>query len=387
MTSEVNTNCTLRQILCTTTYQAQTAHTEKVLLALSKCRTHEMGYHTYRCTDKDCNAIKYVYHSCRNRHCPQCGSMQQIAWMEDRMQELLPINYYHVVFTLPQELNSLILGNRKVLLQLLFSSASKTLLQFANDKKWMGATPGIIMVLHTWGQQLSFHPHVHCIVSGGGIVKDDKHVSWKNGTRNKDNFLFSTKAMAIVYRSIYLKELQALIKSGVVKQMDDQATQSSIQQAYSKEWVVYAKAPFGGPQQVVTYLAQYTHKVAISNKRIVSVTDTTVTFKYKDYADNSKAKLMTLSKQEFIRRFEMHILPSRFFKIRSYGYLGNRNRHKNIAQIKIAMQLPPSPPRVKIPYYIRLQCEYNTHYLLCPECSQLTLSLNILQAEQLAKAH
>ncbi|MBK6477682.1 MAG: transposase [Saprospiraceae bacterium] len=212
--------------------------------------------------------LKYQYHSCRNRHCPACGSMQKEQWVDDRRSELLPISYYHIVFTLPHELNSIILGNRKVLYKLLFDATAETLLDFAKNPKHLGAIPGILAVLHTWGQQLSFHPHLHCIVSGGGMIKTKDGMIWKNAVRNKDDFLFPVKAMAIVFRAKYLHGLKKLIANQDVTVPFHLDIQEFISPLYSKDWVVYAKKPFGGPQQVIEYLGRYTHKVAITNNRI-----------------------------------------------------------------------------------------------------------------------
>lgn len=353
------------------------SHVQQVLGQLKKCRTAALGYHLYKCNNNNCNQFKYQYHSCRNRHCPACGALQKEQWIEDRKNELLPIPYYHVVFTLPHELNSIILGNRKQLFNLLFSAASQTLLSFAQNPVHLGATPGILSVLHTWGQQLSFHPHVHCIVSGGGITDTKKEVHWKNAKGNKNNFLFSEDAMAIVYRAKYLQGLKILIANNKVTVPPDTDMKHIIQSLFNKDWVVYAKKPFGGPQQVIEYLSRYTHKVAITNNRIKAVDSTTntVTFDYKDYADNGVQKQMQLTAKEFIRRFEQHILPKHFTKIRSYGYLSNRNRKVHISAIVKKLKLPPHPEKIKIPWQLSLIERYHIQYNLCPHCKQQTLLL------------
>ena len=233
------------------------------------------------------------------------------AGIEARTQELLPVKYYHVVFTLPHELNSLVMGNRKLLFKLLFDASAQTLLCFAQDPRYLEALPGIISVLHTWGQQLSFHPHIHCIVSGGGITNDN---IWKESIKNDWQFLFPVKAMSIVYRAKFLQALQQMITNGEVILPDNTDSKQLFNLLYQKDWVVYAKAPFGGPQAVIEYLGRYTHKVAISNHRISSINNEagTVSFVYKDYAGEGKQKQMTLTIAEFIRRFEQHILPERF---------------------------------------------------------------------------
>lgn len=353
------------------------SHVQQVLVQIKKCRTAALGYHLYKCNNSNCNQYKYQYHSCRNRHCPACGSLQKEQWVEDRKKELLPIPYYHVVFTLPHELNSIILGNRKQLYNVLFSAASQTLLSFANNPTHLGATPAILSVLHTWGQQLSFHPHLHCIVSGGGITNTKNKLLWKNATGNKNNFLFPVKAMANVYRAKYLQQLKKLIADNKVNVPPQTDMQQIIQSLYNKDWVVYAKKPFGGPQQVIDYLSRYTHKVAITNQRIKGVDSSTntVTFDYKDYAANGVQKQMQLTAQEFIRRFEQHILPKYFTKIRSYGYLSNRNRKATIIAICKQLKLPPHPEKIKIPWQVYLMERYHIQYNLCPHCKQQTLLL------------
>jgi hypothetical protein len=353
------------------------SHVQQVLVQIKKCRTAALGYHLYKCNNNNCNQYKYQYHSCRNRHCPACGALQKEQWVEDRKNELLPIPYYHVVFTLPHELNSIILGNRKQLYNLLFSTAAQTLLSFANNPAHLGATPGILTVLHTWGQQLSFHPHLHCIVSGGGMADTKNKLLWKNATGNKNNFLFPVKAMACVYRAKYLQQLKKMIAGNKVTVPPQTDMQHIIQSLYNKDWVVYAKKPFGGPQQVIDYLSRYTHKVAITNQRIKAVDDSThnVTFDYKDYTANGTQKQMQLTAREFIRRFEQHILPKYFTKIRSYGYLCNRNRKLHISTILKHLKLPPHPEKIKIPWQARLMERYHIQYNLCPHCQQQTLLL------------
>ena len=349
-------------------------HVQKVLHHLKICRTAALGYHVYHCTNDACGEIKYQYHSCRDRHCPQCGAIKKDEWIEARMQELLPVKYYHVVFTLPHELNSLVLGHRKILYNLLFDASAQTLLSFAKDEKFMGAVPGIISILHTWGQQLSFHPHIHSIVSGGGIADDN---NWKDAKKNIYRFLFPLKAMSVVYKTKFLQALKELIANKTVTPTADTDTSALFNTLYKKEWVVYAKAPFGGPQSVIEYLGRYTHKVAISNHRISSINDQddTVTFGYKDYSDDNKQKQMTLSNSEFVRRFTQHILPKGFTKIRTYGYLSNRNRHQRINEVLKKMNLPLHKGLVKIPLELRMMERYSIDVKECPCCKQKTLQL------------
>ena len=349
-------------------------HVQKVLHRLSICRTAALGYHVYRCSDEACGQLKYQYHSCRDRHCPQCGALKKDEWIEARMQELLPVKYYHVVFTLPHELNSLVLGHRKVLYKLLFDASAQTLLSFAKDEKYLGAVPGIISVLHTWGQQLSFHPHIHCIVSGGGITNDG---NWKDAKKNIYRFLFPLKAMSVVYKTKFLQALKKLIANKTVIPAADTDTSSLFSTLYQKDWVLYAKASFGGPHAVIEYLGRYTHKVAISNHRICSINDQdgTITFAYKDYADGDKQKQMVLDGREFIRRFEQHILPKGFTKIRTHGYLSNRNRHQRINDVLKKMKLPQHKGLVTIPLQLRMMERYGMDINQCPCCKQPTLQL------------
>ena len=349
-------------------------HVAKVLQRIKACRTAALGYHVYQCARDDCRHIKYQYHSCRDRHCPNCGAVKKQEWIEARMQELLPVKYYHVVFTLPHELNSVVMGHRKLLFKLLFDSSAQTLLTFANDPKYLGATPGIISVLHTWGQQLSFHPHIHCIISGGGITG---HNTWKQAIKDNWRFLFPADAMAIVYRGKFLQALQQLITKGEVVLPQKQDGKQLMNLLYKKEWVVDARAPFGGPHAVIEYLGRYTHKVAISNHRIVSINNEegTVSFDYKDYADDDKQKQMTLTVQEFIRRFEQHILPERFTKIRTYGYLANRGRHSRINEVLKKMKLPLHKGLVKIPIEVRMLEQFGIDMKECPCCKKKTLQL------------
>lgn len=352
----------------------ENAHARRVLGRIQRCRTAALGYHVYKCSNQECGHIKYQYHSCRDRHCPCCGAIKKQDWIEARMQELLPVKYYHVVFTLPHELNPVVLGNRRVLFKLLFNASADTLLTFANDPKYLQAKPGIISVLHTWGQQLSFHPHIHCIVSGGGITQDSK---WRQAKKNPYRFLFPVKAMQQVYKGKFMQGLKQLIASGQVVLSAKTDLQPLLDQVYQKNWVVYAKAPFGGPHAVIEYLGRYTHKVAISNHRITSIDEQagTVSFNYKDYSDGNKVKQMTLACDEFIRRFAQHILPERFTKIRTYGYLANRNRRHRINDILKAMRLPLHKGLVKVPLELCLLLNYGVNLNECPCCKQNTMQL------------
>ena len=366
---------TVQQVLKTHRLQVeQTAcgQVRKVLGRLSRCRTSELGFHLYRCSDDTCGHVKYQYHSCRDRHCPQCGALKKDEWIEARTRELLPVKYYHVVFTLPHELNSLVLGHQRLLYKLLFEASAQTLRSFAKDEKYLGARPGIIAVLHTWGQQLSYHPHLHCIVSGGGITGEGK---WKEATKNEGRFLFPVKAMSVVYRGKFMQGLKHLMAEGLVTPTEGVDVKALFNGLYSKDWVVYAKAPFGGPQAVIEYLGRYTHKVAISNHRIMSIgeEEDRVSFQYKDYADAGKQKMMTLAAPEFIRRFSQHILPKGFTKIRMYGYLSNRDRHQRIREVLSYLELPRHAAPVSVPFAVRLLERYGVAVNRCPCCGENTL--------------
>jgi len=340
----------------------------RTLSKIQRCRTAEIGFHYYACNQDSCDHKEIMYHSCRNRHCPNCGNSKKEEWIESRLKELLPCKYYHVVFTLPHQLNAIIMGNRKVMFDLLFTASSYTLLKFASDPQYIGAQPGITSVLHTWGQQLSFHPHVHCIVSGGGTNAQD---DWIEAKKSKYGSLFPVQAMEMVYKAYFLKQFRKLKDENKITLSYDQQQhwKPLLNTLFNAKWVVYAKQPFGGPQQVVEYLGRYTHKVAISNHRIKKVDEQgNTTFMYKDYADGNKKKEMSLSALEFIRRFEQHILPYRYCKIRHYGYLGNNKRKKKVNQILAKMNLPQHPELLKITYQQRLAEQMGKDPFQCPCC-------------------
>lgn len=285
-----------------------------VLNALEKCRTAALGGHVDACDS--CGHVRISYNSCRNRHCPKCQVINKERWILARQQQLLPVRYFHVVFTLPQELNWWCLHYPKEMYDFLFAASQQTITAFAQDEKHLGAMPGMVSVLHTWGQNLSLHPHVHIIIPGGGIAASG---CWKN-TKSNGRYLFPVKAMSAVFKKKYLERFLKFIQTG------NKTIESSVRETlYNKSWIVYAKQPFGGPAQVIEYLGRYTHKVAISNHRLVSIADGKVSFRYKDYADGSKQKTMTVEATEFLRRFCMHILPRGFRKIRYYGFLANAN--------------------------------------------------------------
>lgn len=290
---------------------------QRVLNAISICRTAALGGHLDRCDN--CGHERVSYNSCRNRHCPKCQGTNRERWILARQDDLLPVTYFHLVFTLPADLNDLCLHHPKELYNILFHASKETIMQFGNDQKHLGAKTGLISVLHTWGQQLWLHPHVHCIVPGGGITEAGH---WKNSKSN-GKFLFPVKAMSLVFRGKFIEKLKTFclkIKKVIGKDL--------MGKLYKNNWVVYAKQPFMGPKQVIEYLGRYTHRIAISNHRIKEVSNGKVTFGYKDYRQAGKQKTMTLEASEFLRRFCLHILPPKFMKIRHYGTLASRLKPK-----------------------------------------------------------
>ena len=283
----------------------------RTLSAVRRCRTAALGGHIDACDN--CGKISISYNSCRNRHCPKCQGKNRDDWIQARQNELLPVPYFHVVFTLPDSINSLAIKEPRLVYNILFESAWETLKTFGKAKE---IQTGMIAVLHTWGQNLSLHPHLHCIVPGGGVQQNGR---WKN-LQGDGKFLFPVKALSKVFRAKYCGKLKA--------KSPDNYTRVK-KQLWEKQWVVFAKKPFGNPKSVVEYLGRYTHKIAVSNNRIESIDDQNVTFTYKDYKQNGFKKQMTLTHGEFIRRFALHILPKRFVKIRHYGFLSsNWKRHK-----------------------------------------------------------
>lgn len=353
-------------------------HVRSVLHQLSVCKTPALGYHLYRCSQEECGHVHYQYHSCRNRHCPQCGAQKKEEWLEARGRELLPVRYYHVVFTLPAALNAVVMGHRRALFDLLFRASAGALTAFAGDQRYLGGQIGVVSVLHTWGQNLSFHPHVHCVVSGGGITREG---GWKEATKNDYQFLFPVRALSEVYRGKFLQGLKALIQKGQVSLPDGTGQKVLLDELYGTPWVVYAKAPFGGPEGVLQYLGRYTHKVAISNHRLVGVDEEqdTVTFTYKDYRDAGQQKQMTLAAEEFLRRFAQHILPRGLVRIRSYGYLANRGRQGRIEGVLQKLKLPRHPKVVQVPFSVRLEERYGVDVRVCPACGRRSLQLVAVQ--------
>ena len=341
---------------------------------LNKCHTAAIGVHHLKCNKASCGNQLYQYHSCNDRHCPNCGGLKKEQWLQDRMCELLPTTYYHIVFTLPQELRSLVMGNRTALFNLLFEAAHYTINTLSADIKWLGAKPGIVSILHTNGQDLSFHPHIHCIVSGGGIrpspVGEGLGVRWVKEKRANGAYLYPKDAMQKIYKAYFIKRLRKLMEQQKLKIEDAAALEKTISQLTTVRWNVHANAPFGGPAQILEYLGRYTHKTAITAHRITEITATEITFTYKDYADGKKQKQMKLSHAEFVRRFEQHLLPKRFVKIRHGGYLAHNGKNKRVAAIHEQLKLPKPMPKVIIPFSLQMLQRTGTDYSVCPKCRE-----------------
>lgn len=313
---------------------------KRTLTDLAQCRTAALGGHLERCDQ--CGHERAAYNSCRNRHCPKCQGAARRQWLADRQAELLPVPYFHVVFTLPHQLGPLALQNPRPLYGLLFRVAAATLQQVAASPQHLGAQIGVLAVLHTWGQNLMHHPHLHCVVPGGGLSPDgDRWIACKISRKTNQPFFLPVRVLSRVFRGKFLAGLRRLYERGELSffgQMKDHASPEAFERLLSssacKEWVVYAKRPFAGPQQVLRYLSRYTHRVAITNHRLQSHDGQQVEFGYRDYAQQGEEKTMRLTALEFLRRFLLHVLPLRFMRIRQYGFLSSRHRTANLARCR-----------------------------------------------------
>lgn len=292
----------------------------KVYNAIINCKTENLGYHTITC--EHCGKTITAFNSCRNRHCPMCQNYSKEKWIDKENNNLLNCPYFHIVTTVPAELNEIALYNQKVFYNILFKATSESILTLANDPKWLGAKVGITSILHTWGQTMEFHPHIHSIVTGGGI----KNNKWVNC---KDGYLFKVEVLSSLFKNKFLALLKKenLILPKHLSHLKDLKTFNDfLRPLYNKDWVTYIEPPKGSPENVIEYIGRYSFRVAISNSRIKNIDNGFITFEYKDYKDNGKIKLMTLTANEFIRRFLLHVLPSKFTKIKHYGLLANRNK-------------------------------------------------------------
>lgn len=316
----------------------------RLLRAIEVCRTAALGGHVERCGN--CSHQRISYNSCRNRHCPKCQSPARAQWLAARKLELLPVNYFHVVFTLPKQIAAIAFHNKKLVYNLLFQTAAKTLLTIARDPKHLGAQIGFFAILHTWGQNLLHHPHLHCVVPGGGISLDGQR--WA-GCR--PGFFLPVKVLSRLFRRLFLKALRKAYQKGRLNFYSDleglrepAAFARYLAPLEQLKWVVYAKPPFGGPENVLEYLGRYTHRVAISNQRILAHDEATVSFSWKDYRHHNQRKTMTLAAEEFLRRFLLHALPRGFQRIRHYGLFANRFRRGNLSHCRqlLAVFEPPA---------------------------------------------
>jgi predicted Zn-ribbon and HTH transcriptional regulator len=342
----------------------------RALREIALCRTAVLGGHVDRCDE--CGYERISYNSCRNRHCPKCGSLAKEKWLRARKQELLAVPYFHIVFTLPDDLNALALINQREIYTLLFQAAGETVLQLGRDRKHLGAEVGMIEVLHTWGQNLMDHPHVHCIVTGGGLSED--------GTRwigSRESFFIPVRVLSRVFRGKFLEQLKKAYHGGQLKcigrakELENRENfQSLLNDLYNKEWIVYAKRPFGGPEQVLNYLGRYTHRVAIANHRLVGMADGKVSFRWRDYRDHDREKIMTLEASEFLRRFLLHILPDGMCKIRYYGFLSNRKRKERLDKCRRLLDMPKRAREADSTWQEMLLELKGIDVLLCPSCHE-----------------
>jgi hypothetical protein len=344
----------------------------KVMNAIVRCRTAALGGHRDQCLRCGHQAISY--NSCRNRHCPKCQGNARAKWLAARSVELLPVPYFHVVFTLPHEVSALVLQNKRLLYDLLFRTSAATLLEVARDPKHLGADIGLLSVLHTWGQNLQHHPHVHCIIPAGGLAMDG--TGW--GTASP-RFFLPVRVLSRVFRGKFTAALKQLSLQGELQfhgSLQELARPERfrrfMRQLFSKEWVVYAKPPFGGAEHVLHYLARYTHRVAISNHRLVAFKEDRVSFRWKDYAAAGKQKVMTLSADEFLRRFLIHVLPKGLVRIRHFGLFANRRRAPSLLRCRSLLGTPSSSQQPPPSAHPR-----------CPLCSEPMFVVERMTSSQL----
>ncbi|MCJ7807375.1 MAG: IS91 family transposase [Dehalococcoidia bacterium] len=331
----------------------------KIVSDLLNCRTAHLGGHIERCDT--CGAVRITYHSCRNRHCPKCQHMPRERWLEKRKDEILPVSYFHVVFTLPHELNTVILNNKRVMFNILFAAASKTLLTFGKNE--LNGTPGFLAILHTWDQKIKTHFHLHCLVAGG-VVSEDK----KRWFSVSNDYLFNEEALSRVFRGKFIERLGRVRKTGALK-FTGEAYGNFKNMLYSKNWVVSVRDPVKRPEHVLEYLARYTHRVAIANSRIKSLKDGMVTFTAKD-RKKKRTETITISAVEFIRRFLLHSLPRGFVRIRHYGFLANRNRNEYLNAIRDLMDVS-APPEKEVASLEEMVLQLTgTDITTCPCCSK-----------------
>jgi Putative transposase/Transposase zinc-binding domain len=346
----------------------------RVMSAIEKCRTAALGGHLERCDE--CGHERNCYNSCGDRHCPKCQSLARARWIEDRQAELLEVPYFHVVFTIPEEIATVAYQNKRVVYGILFRATADTLITIGADPKHLGARLGFFAVLHSWGQNVLFHPHLHCVVPGGGPSLDgERWISCRPG------FFLPVRVLSRLFRRLFLQGLRKAFSSGKLRfagrlepLRDRLAFDCHLERAEASEWVVYAKRPFAGPQQVLDYVGRYTHRVAISNNRLLEMEDDQVRFQWKDYRHGDRVKIMSLSADEFIRRFLMHVLPSGFQRIRYYGFLGSRKRKDSLAECRRLLGMrPPEQPSIRAAeqdYLDRYEELTGSSLRQCPQCQR-----------------
>lgn len=351
------------------TFGKQPLLTHKVASAITACRTPILGGQREQCDS--CGSEVLRYHSCRNRHCPRCQTTARMSWVQDRLGEILPVGYFHAVFTIPRELNPFALRNKKVFYDLMFRAVNETITELAANRKHLGADIGFIAVLHTWGQTLVDHPHIHCIIPGGGYDRKRNH--WKAAT---DGFLFPINVVRALYRGKLMAFFRQAVTDGRIllhgklhTYTNQRAFRTLVDRLYRKNWVVYIKEPFASAKALVKYLGNYTHRVALSDSRIIAFDNDTVTFTWKDYADNYRRKIMKLPATEFVRRFLLHVLPEGFKRIRYYGFLAPRARAKRLNRCRAFFGKPPIKVRkVTRRWYETVKELIGKDPLLCRAC-------------------
>lgn len=340
-----------------------TSEQYQVVHAIENCRTAALGGHVEQCDY--CGELHISYNSCGNRHCPKCQSLKTLKWLKSRRKELLPVQYFHLVFTVPHEFNHWILYNKELLHGLLFRAVWETLKTLGEDPRRLGGLMGVLAILHTWGQNLSLHNHLHCIVPGGALIDE---CQWKP---SKKGYLFPVKVISRVFRGIYVSHFRALYESGKLKQPNTQSIKHLLDDLMKKDWVVYAKEPFAGPEKLLDYLGRYTHKIAISNHRLVACDENSVTFKWRDYSDHNQAKVMSLSPNEFIRRFLQHVVPKGFMRIRFFGFLANTCKTQNIEAIRKNLSYTPAKKQAEAKDVQTIMLELTgVDISLCPFCKK-----------------
>ncbi len=337
----------------------------RALRAIETCRTSALGGHRETC-DR-CGASRAVYHSCRNRHCPKCQTLAKERWIEARRAELLPVPYFHVVFTLPHELNPLAQHPPRVIYNLLFQAAAQTLQTFGRNSKHLGGEIGITAILHTWGQNLGQHIHLHCLVTGGALAADGSQ--W---IPSHPRYLFPVRALSPVFRAKFLAGLQRAFEKRLLLR-DDIEARHLVATLREKPWVVYTKRPFAGPESVLQYLGRYTHRIAISNDRILDLRDGVVRFRWRDYQDDNRNKVMTLCAEEFLRRFLLHVLPRGFMRIRHFGLLANRHRKAKLERCRTLLAAPPPAEKPAESVTAMVERLTGKDLTLCPFCEQGTM--------------